>query len=122
MARQTLRTPLCDVLGIEYPIILAGMARTSSGPLAAAVSNAGGLGVTDSSESGAGVTHTLDNVGRYNFIVYQFSQNVVVDKAFLGYVSGDSDLTAWVGTSSTTITNLSDSLLSGMARPSTMLL
>ena len=33
------------MLGIEYPIILAGMARTSSGPLAAAVSNAGGLGV-----------------------------------------------------------------------------
>lgn len=45
MAQQTLRTPLCDVLGIKYPIILAGMARTSSGPLAAAVSNAGGLGV-----------------------------------------------------------------------------
>lgn len=45
MARPTLRTPLCDLLGIEYPIILAGMARTSSGPLAAAVSNAGGLGV-----------------------------------------------------------------------------
>ncbi|KAK1026303.1 hypothetical protein LTR33_017632, partial [Friedmanniomyces endolithicus] len=45
MARPTLRTPLCDLLGIEYPILLAGMARTSSGPLAAAVSNAGGLGV-----------------------------------------------------------------------------
>lgn len=45
MARPTLRTPLCDLLGIEYPILLAGMARTSSGPLAAAVSSAGGLGV-----------------------------------------------------------------------------
>ncbi|WPH01120.1 Hypothetical protein R9X50_00395500 [Acrodontium crateriforme] len=45
MARPTLRTELCGVLGIEYPILLAGMARTSSGPLAAAVSNAGGLGV-----------------------------------------------------------------------------
>ena len=45
MARPTLRTPICDLLGIEYPILLAGMARTSSGPLAAAVSNAGGLGV-----------------------------------------------------------------------------
>lgn len=32
-------------MGIKYPIILAGMARTSGGPLAAAVSNAGGLGV-----------------------------------------------------------------------------
>lgn len=45
MARPTLRTPLCELLGIEYPILLAGMARTSSGPLAAAVSNAGGMGV-----------------------------------------------------------------------------
>lgn len=45
MSRPTLKTPLCELLKIEYPIILAGMARTSSGPLAAAVSNAGGLGV-----------------------------------------------------------------------------
>lgn len=41
----TLSTPLTTLLGIKYPILLAGMARTSSGPLAAAVSNAGGLGV-----------------------------------------------------------------------------
>jgi len=41
----TLTTPLCTLLGIKYPILLAGMARTSGGPLAAAVSNAGGLGV-----------------------------------------------------------------------------
>lgn len=45
MPRPTLKTPLCELLGIEYPILLAGMARTSSGPLAAAVSNAGGMGV-----------------------------------------------------------------------------
>ncbi|KAF4555247.1 Nitronate monooxygenase-like protein 4 [Elsinoe fawcettii] len=41
----TLQTPLTTLLSISNPIILAGMARTSSGPLAAAVSNAGGLGV-----------------------------------------------------------------------------
>jgi NAD(P)H-dependent flavin oxidoreductase YrpB (nitropropane dioxygenase family) len=45
MATPTLKTPLSQLLGIKYPIILAGMARTSGGPLAAAVSNAGGLGV-----------------------------------------------------------------------------
>lgn len=45
MAPPALSTPLCKLLGIKYPIILAGMARTSGGPLAAAVSNAGGLGV-----------------------------------------------------------------------------
>ena len=48
----SLRTPLCDLLGIEYPIILAGMSNgggqdTAATPpeLVAAVSNAGGLGV-----------------------------------------------------------------------------
>ena len=45
MVLPNLQTPLCHVLGIQHPIILAGMARTSGGPLAAAVSNAGGLGV-----------------------------------------------------------------------------
>lgn len=39
-----LNTPLCKLLGIKYPIMLAGMARTSGGPLAAAVTNAGGIG------------------------------------------------------------------------------
>ncbi|KAH7318232.1 2-nitropropane dioxygenase [Stachybotrys elegans] len=38
-------TPLTTLLGIQHPIILAGMARVSGGKLAAAVSNAGGLGV-----------------------------------------------------------------------------
>ncbi|KAK1760647.1 2-nitropropane dioxygenase [Echria macrotheca] len=38
-------TPLTTLLGIQHPILLAGMARASGAPLAAAVSNAGGLGV-----------------------------------------------------------------------------
>lgn len=45
MASPTLQTPLTTLLKIKHPIILAGMARTSGGPLAAAVSAAGGLGV-----------------------------------------------------------------------------
>ncbi|KAF4977685.1 hypothetical protein FZEAL_5825 [Fusarium zealandicum] len=40
-----INTPLTSLLGIQHPIVLAGMARTSGGRLAAAVSNAGGLGV-----------------------------------------------------------------------------
>lgn len=40
-----LTTPLTELLGIQHPIVLAGMARVSGGALAAAVSNAGGLGV-----------------------------------------------------------------------------
>ena len=48
MSRPVLRTSLCDFLGIEYPIVLAGMgSRGLATPprLVAAVSNAGGLGV-----------------------------------------------------------------------------
>ena len=41
---QALQTPLCTLLGIKYPILFAGMARASGAPLAAAVSNAGGMG------------------------------------------------------------------------------
>jgi NAD(P)H-dependent flavin oxidoreductase YrpB (nitropropane dioxygenase family) len=40
----TLKTPLCELLGIEYPILQAGMGGVAFGPLAAAVSEAGGLG------------------------------------------------------------------------------
>ena len=45
MAENVLRTKLCDMLGIEYPIILAGMGGVCGPTLVAAVSNAGGLGV-----------------------------------------------------------------------------
>jgi len=45
MKEHYLHTKLCDLFGIEYPIILAGMGRTSGPALVAAVSNAGGLGV-----------------------------------------------------------------------------
>jgi NAD(P)H-dependent flavin oxidoreductase YrpB (nitropropane dioxygenase family) len=39
-----LRTPICDLLGIEYPIVSAGMGGVALAELAAAVSEAGGLG------------------------------------------------------------------------------
>jgi len=52
MARRILRTKLCDMLGIEYPIIAAGMGPTLIGEktgapveMVVAVSEAGGLGV-----------------------------------------------------------------------------
>ena len=41
---MSLRTPICDMLGIEHPILLAGMGGVSYAELAAAVSNAGGFG------------------------------------------------------------------------------
>ena len=42
---MALKSRICEILGIEYPILLAGMGGASVPALAAAVSNAGGLGV-----------------------------------------------------------------------------
>jgi len=39
-----IHTPVCDLLRIRHPIVLGGMAGSTSVPLVAAVSNAGGLG------------------------------------------------------------------------------
>ncbi|MHB1392012.1 MAG: enoyl-[acyl-carrier-protein] reductase FabK [Clostridia bacterium] len=39
------KTSICDVLGIKYPILQGGMAWVATAELAAAVSNAGGLGI-----------------------------------------------------------------------------
>lgn len=39
------RTPLCDLLGIDYPIVQSGMGSVAGPDLAAEVSKAGGLGV-----------------------------------------------------------------------------
>ena len=36
-----LRTPVCDLLGIDYPILQGGMAWIATAELAAAVSNGG---------------------------------------------------------------------------------
>ncbi|MDR2527880.1 MAG: nitronate monooxygenase, partial [Synergistaceae bacterium] len=44
-----IHTPLCDLLGTEFPIIQGAMAHVSTGAFAAAVSGAGGLGVIASS-------------------------------------------------------------------------
>ena len=40
-----LNTPICEMLGIKHPILQGGMAHISDAPLAAAVSNGGGLGI-----------------------------------------------------------------------------
>ncbi len=78
----------------------------------------GGLGVTDTSEDGGGNSHTVDNIGRINYVLFEFSQPVVIDRAYLGYVSQDSDLNAWIGTFNDPYNNhltLSDTQLGAFA-------
>ncbi|WP_016952819.1 SdrD B-like domain-containing protein [Anabaena sp. PCC 7108] len=70
----------------------------------------GGLGVTDSNESSS--YHRVDNGGgRDNYVLFQFSESVVIDSAYLQYVVDDSDATVWIGNFNNTITTLSDSIL-----------
>ncbi len=42
---RRLHTPVCDLLGIDVPILQAGMAGCTTPELVAAVSNAGGMGI-----------------------------------------------------------------------------
>jgi enoyl-[acyl-carrier protein] reductase II len=57
MTKHALHTPICEWLGIEYPVFQAGMGWVARADLAAAVSEAGGLGVV-----GAGSTMTADTL------------------------------------------------------------
>ena len=70
-----------------------------------------GHGVTDSSRHDSAF---VDNSGRNNYVVYQFSQDVTVDKAFLACVDCDSDLQVWIGSSSTPITSMNSSVLASL--------
>ena len=55
---MTIRTPVCDLLGIEHPVILGGMMGVSNSGLTAAVSEAGGLGTLSTATFGADGTRS----------------------------------------------------------------
>ena len=57
--KYMLPSPVCDLLGIEFPIIQAGMGPFTSAELVAAVSNAGALG---SLGAGARTTESYKDV------------------------------------------------------------
>jgi len=73
-----------------------------------------GLGITNGSENGSN-EYRLDNVGnRKDYLLIQFSQSVIFDKAYLKGVLYDSDASFWFGNSST-LTSLSDATLANLA-------
>lgn len=47
-----IKSRICDILGIEYPVFQGGMAWVADASLASAVSNAGGLGLISSVNAG----------------------------------------------------------------------
>lgn len=48
-----INSPICDAIGITYPIFQGGMAWIADGKLAAAVSNGGGLGIISAMNAGS---------------------------------------------------------------------
>ncbi|MFZ3131759.1 MAG: enoyl-[acyl-carrier-protein] reductase FabK [Desulfosporosinus sp.] len=53
MINTRIKTRICDLIGIEYPIFQGGMAWVSTGELVAAVSESGGLGIIGSGHAPA---------------------------------------------------------------------
>jgi nitronate monooxygenase/enoyl-[acyl-carrier protein] reductase II len=78
-----LKTPLCDLLGIEVPIILAPMGSCTSGEFAAAVSNNGGLGGVGSLfRTAAAIKRDIDMVRKLTsrpFAINHIPQNLVAE-------------------------------------------
>ncbi len=80
-----LPTPICSLLGIAYPIVQAGMARGyTSAALAAAVSEAGGLGVLgcldrSAAETISEIERIRELTGRpfaVNFVLHRLDEEV----------------------------------------------
>lgn len=59
-----IKTELCDLLGIQYPIFQGGMAWISDGKLAAAVSNGGGLGLISAMNADAAYVKKQIDIAR----------------------------------------------------------
>lgn len=60
-----LHTPICEMLGITYPILQGGMAHISDAHLAASVSNGGGLGIISAASGNVGwLSEQIDTARR----------------------------------------------------------
>ncbi len=60
-----LNTPICEMLGIKYPVLQGGMAHISDAHLAASVSNGGGLGIISAANGNVGwLSEQIDTARR----------------------------------------------------------
>jgi nitronate monooxygenase/enoyl-[acyl-carrier protein] reductase II len=83
-----LRTPLCDLLGIEVPILSAGMGSVAGPELVAAVSEAGGFGVLG--VTGASADGVRDRIDRTRALTARpFGVNVIIDE--VGWAPSEED-------------------------------
>jgi hypothetical protein len=59
----------------------------------------------------------VDNLNRQDYVLFEFSAPVVVDRTFLASVQDDSDITLWIGNANNPFNNhlnLNDSLLNNL--------
>jgi nitronate monooxygenase/enoyl-[acyl-carrier protein] reductase II len=83
-----LRTPLCDALGIDVPILSAGMGSVAGPDLVAAVSEAGGFGVLG--VSGASPEGVRKRIGNTRALTgRRFGVNVIIDED--GWATSEED-------------------------------
>ena len=81
-----IRTPLCELIGIEYPIFQGGMAWISDGKLAAAVSNGGGLGIISAMNANAEYLKEQINLAR-SLTDRPFGVNIMLMSPFAAQVA-----------------------------------
>jgi len=77
-----IHTSVCDLLGIEYPLIQGGMAWIAGGRLAAAVSEAGGMGTIGSGNSPASWLQEEIRIAR-EMTSRNFAVNLVLTSPYL---------------------------------------
>jgi enoyl-[acyl-carrier protein] reductase II len=61
-----IKTPICDLLNIQYPDFSGGMAWVADASLASAVSNAGGLGLICAANAPADIVKSEIKKARSN--------------------------------------------------------
>ncbi len=81
-----IKTPLCELLGIEAPIIQGGMAWIADAELAAAVSNAGGLGLISAMNADAEWLRTQIRKAR-TLTTKPFGVNIMLMSPFVEQVA-----------------------------------
>ena len=81
-----IKTPVCEILGIKYPILQGGMAWIADGKLAAAVSNGGGLGIISAMNAGPDYLREQIEIAR-ELTDKPFGVNIMLMSPFVEEVS-----------------------------------
>ena len=76
-----IKTEICDMLGIEYPLFQGGMAWIADGKLAAAVSEGGGLGIVAAGNAPADIVREQIHIAK-SLTDKPFGLNIMLQSPF----------------------------------------